>query len=83
MEYQPSFLLGDAVNAYNDGPLADGTQMGPFYEIESVSPAAMLKPGGSLEHVHSVFHFTGPEADLNKITESVFHISIEEIRSAF
>jgi hypothetical protein len=34
---------GDAVNAYNDGPLTDGTQMGPFYEIESVSPAAILK----------------------------------------
>ncbi|HEV7622420.1 MAG TPA: DUF6786 family protein, partial [Flavisolibacter sp.] len=36
---------GDAVNAYNDGPLADGSQMGPFYEVESVSPAALLKPG--------------------------------------
>ncbi len=33
---------GDAMNSYNDGPLADGSQMGPFYEIESVSPAAAL-----------------------------------------
>ena len=74
---------GDAVNAYNDGPLADGSQMGPFYEIESVSPAALLKPGASLEHVHSVFHFTGPEEELNKITESVFHISIDQIKAAF
>jgi hypothetical protein len=74
---------GDAVNAYNDGPLADGTQMGPFYEIESVSPAAILKPGESLFHQHSVFHFTGPESALNKITESVFHISIDQIISAF
>src|SRR5690606_29202764 len=48
---------GDAMNAYNDGPLADGTQMGPFYEIESVSPAANLKPGESLEHMHNVYHF--------------------------
>jgi hypothetical protein len=74
---------GDAVNAYNDGPLADGSQMGPFYEMESVSPAAWLKPGESLEHQHSVFHFTGPESALDKITESVFHISIDEIKSAF
>jgi hypothetical protein len=79
---RPAFS-GDAVNAYNDGPLADGTQMGPFYEIESVSPAAMLQAGGSLEHIHSVFHFTGPEEALNKITESVFHVSIEKIKSAF
>jgi hypothetical protein len=28
---------GDALNAYNDGKLADGTQMGPFYELESNS----------------------------------------------
>ncbi|HEX2535987.1 MAG TPA: DUF6786 family protein, partial [Chitinophagaceae bacterium] len=41
---------GDAVNAYNDGPLEDGNQMGPFYEIESVSPAAFLAPGASLTH---------------------------------
>jgi hypothetical protein len=74
---------GDAVNAYNDGPLADGTQMGPFYEIESVSPAAMLKPGESLEHTHSVLHFTGPDTELNKITESVFHISIDQIKAVF
>jgi hypothetical protein len=41
---KPSFA-GDAVNAYNDGPLPDGSQMGPFYEIESVSQAAFIKPG--------------------------------------
>ena len=36
-------FAGDAANAYNDGPLADGSQMGPFYELESSSPAAALK----------------------------------------
>ena len=25
---------GDALNSYNDGPLEDGSQMGPFYELE-------------------------------------------------
>jgi hypothetical protein len=37
-------LSGDVVNSYNDGPIADGSIMGPFYEIESSSPAALLAP---------------------------------------
>src|SRR5690606_23453999 len=45
---------GDAMNAYNDGPLADGSQMGPFYEIESVSPAAFIQPNEHIMHRHSV-----------------------------
>ncbi|HEU5052653.1 MAG TPA: DUF6786 family protein [Hanamia sp.] len=73
---------GDAVNAYNDGPLADGTQMGPFYELESVSPAAFLKPGGSLIHHHAVFHFTGDEKGLNTIAEKVLGVSLESIEQA-
>jgi hypothetical protein len=74
---------GDAVNAYNDGPLADGTQMGPFYEIESVSPAAFLKPGQSLSHNHTVFHFTGEEKVLDQIAIKLLGISLEEIKKAF
>ena len=76
-------LKGDAVNAYNDGPLADGTQMGPFYELESVSPAAFLKPGQSLTHQHSVFHFTGDTAALNQIAKKVLGSSLASIQTAF
>jgi len=74
---------GDAVNAYNDGPLADGGQMGPFYELESVSPAALLEPGQSQTHMHSVFHFTGPEAGLDVISRKVLGVSIEKIKAMF
>ncbi len=74
---------GDAVNAYNDGPLMSGSQMGPFYELESVSPAAFLSPGQSLEHNHHVFHFTGPEASLDKISRTVLGVSINQIKNAF
>lgn len=74
---------GDAVNAYNDGPLADGSQMGPFYELESVAPAIGLKPGQSWEHMHSVYHFTGPEESLDKISRAVLGVSIEKIKEAF
>jgi hypothetical protein len=74
---------GDAMNAYNDGPLEDGSQMGPFYEIESVSPAAFLKPNASLSHSHSVFHFTGSEEALGAIAKKIFGVSLDEIKKAF
>ena len=54
---------GDAANAYNDGPPSPGAKpLGPFYELESSSPAAALKPGKSLTHVHRTVHLSGPEA---------------------
>lgn len=74
---------GDAVNAYNDGPLEDGSQMGPFYEIESVSPPAFLKQGQSLTHNHSVFHFTGDTKFLNELAVKVFGISLQQIQNIF
>jgi hypothetical protein len=76
-------LVGDAVNAYNDGPLADGTQMGPFYELESVSPGAFLKPGGKLSHQHCIFHFTGNKAGLEKIAFKEFDMGLKDIQSVF
>ena len=39
-EIQDEPFRGDVVNSYNDGKLEDGTQLGPFYELESSSPAA-------------------------------------------
>ncbi|SHM63625.1 hypothetical protein SAMN04488057_102415 [Cyclobacterium lianum] len=74
---------GDAVNAYNDGPLGDGSQMGPFYELESVSPAAFLSPGESMAHFHHVYHFTGDESTLGKIARQLLGISIAEINEVF
>jgi len=79
---KPSFS-GDAVNAYNDGPLADGSQMGPFYEIESVSQAAFLKPNKSIIHKHSVFHFAGNEKALNEIAVQLLGISLNNINKTF
>ncbi len=76
-------LRGDAVNAYNDGPLDDGSQMGPFYELESVSPAAFLKPGEKLTHNHSVIHLTGTISELNQVARRTLGVSLEEIENAF
>lgn len=76
-------LIGDALNAYNDGPLEDGSIMGPFLELESCSPAAFIAPGESLSHNHNVFHFVGEEADMTVLTEKLFGISIEELKKVF
>ncbi|MEZ4826995.1 MAG: DUF6786 family protein [Bacteroidia bacterium] len=81
-ERQESPFGGDVVNAYNDGPLEDGSQMGPFYELETSSPAAFLAPGESMIHVHSTFHFSGEPEALNGIAEKVLGISIESITTA-
>ena len=64
-EIQKDPFSGDAINAYNDGPVEDGTQMGPFYELESSSPAANLKPGEKLLHRQRIFHFEGSEKQLS------------------
>lgn len=79
---QDNPLRGDAVNSYNDGPVEDGSIMGPFYEIESSSPAAFLKPGEKMTHVQRIFHFTGSENELNRITEKIFGLRLEQIKAS-
>lgn len=69
-------LVGDVLHAYNDGPLEDGAQMGPFLELESSSVAAQLKPGETLTHNHAVYHFVGDKSDLSKISETLLGISL-------
>lgn len=74
---------GDAINSYNDGPLENGDQLGPFYELESSSKAANLAPNESLTHYHRTFHFTGNEQQLNALSISLLHTSLNEIKNAF
>ena len=82
-EIQENPFKGDVLNSYNDGPLEDGSQMGPFYEIESSSRAAFLKPGESMTHYHRVFHFIGEAGELDKIVTEVLGVNIQKINSAF
>ncbi len=76
-------LNGDAVNSYNDGPVEDGSVMGPFYEIESSSPAALLLPGEKITHKQRIFHITGEEAKLSVIIEKLFNIPVSAISEGF
>lgn len=72
-ELQERPFEGDTVNAYNDGPLADGSRMGPFYELESSSPAGFPAPGGSFLHTHATFHFTGEPEELDRIAGALLN----------
>ena len=74
---------GDVVNSYNDGPLADGGQLGPFYELESSSPAKELKPGEMLEHRHITLHLEGDEALLNEIAKKTLGVSLKAVSLVF
>ena len=82
-EMQKSPFGGDAVNSYNDGPPSPGAKpLGPFYELETSSPAAALAPGKSIRHVHRTFHLQGAEADLNPVAKKVLGVTIADIKSA-
>ncbi len=74
---------GDAINSYNDGPVADGSIMGPFYEIETSSPGAELAPGGSLTHTQKVLHIQGSEAQIAPIVKDLFGVELGSITAKF
>jgi hypothetical protein len=77
-------FAGDACNSYNDGPPSPGAKpLGPFYEMESSSPAAALAPGKSLTHRHRTIHMSGDEAALDAVAQSTFGVSLKEIQGAF
>jgi len=83
-QIQEKPFAGDVVNSYNDGPSAPGAKpLGPFYELESSSPAAALAPGETLAHVHTTMHFQGPQKALDQIARKVLGVGLEEIEKAF
>ena len=83
-EHQREPYRGDAINSYNDGPPAPGAKaLGPFYELESSSPALALASGESAEHIHRTLHFVGALADLDAVARASLGVSIAEISSAF
>ncbi len=78
-ELQDKPYSGDALNSYNDGPLEDGSIMGPFYELETSSPALSLSPGEKYNHSQTTIHFSGPEDKLEIIYRKVMGASLNDI----
>jgi hypothetical protein len=82
-ELQDEPYKGDVVNSYNDGPAEPGAEpLGPFYELETSSPAAALKPGRTISHTHRTFHLQGPEPDLDVVAKAILGVTTGQIESA-
>ena len=83
-EIQQEPYKGDVINSYNDGPTTPGgAPLGPFYELETSSPAMALKSGESGSHLQQTIHFEGDEQHLSKISMELLGVSIEEIKDVF
>jgi hypothetical protein len=83
-EIQERPFRGDVSNSYNDGPPEPGVPpLGPFYELESSSPAAALAPGEELHHLHRTVHYRGPSESLDPVARERLGVSLAEIEAAF
>ena len=81
-ELQKQPYAGDVINAYNDGPAEVGAEpLGPFYELETSSPALPLESGASGTHIQTTFHFEGDLKQLNAIAQKTLGVSLAEIEA--
>ncbi|MHC4563251.1 MAG: DUF6786 family protein [Planctomycetota bacterium] len=79
-QMQDEPFAGDVVNSYNDGEATPGAgQLGPFYEMETSSPAAELAPGESITHVHQTMHFTGSQAALAAVASAALGVDLDAL----
>jgi hypothetical protein len=83
-EIQKQPYGGDAINAYNDGPPSPGAKpLGPFYELETSSPAAALQPDGTLTHIHTTYHLKGTPEQLDPVMMKLLGTSSKDVTGAF
>ena len=83
-EIQREPYKGDVINSYNDGSPEPGKPpLGPFFELETSSPALTLAPAQQHTHVHRTFHFVGPEGELDRLARVTINIGLNDIAAAF
>ncbi len=79
----PNSYVGDVANTYNDGPPSPGAKgLGPFYEIESLSPALALETGQTLTHHHRTVHLTADAETLASLAEQVLGVKLKAVHEA-
>lgn len=78
-EMQKDPFSGDVVNSYNDGPLANGEQLGPFYELESSSSVRELKRAESQTYIQVTCHFEGDYEGLKELAKNILGVDLEEL----
>ncbi len=74
----PADVYADVVRIRNNGP-DNPEARGRFVEIQSASPAALLRPKGRMQHFHRTIHLEGSERHLSDITKKIFGASLKEI----
>lgn len=83
-EIQEKPYAGDVINSYNDGAPEPGKPpLGPFYELETSSPALDLSPGESGTHIQITCHIEGGPTAIEPILLQLFGVSITDIKNAF
>ncbi|UOY04916.1 hypothetical protein L0P88_13245 [Muricauda sp. SCSIO 64092] len=79
-EIQEEPYKGDVVNSYNDGAPEPGAKpLGPFYELETSSPALALAPGETAEHIQMTFHLEGTPEILGGVIKQVFGVDAKDV----
>jgi hypothetical protein len=83
-EIQREPYKGDVVNSYNDGPPGPGKPaLGPFFELETSSPALVLAPAQPYTHVHRTFHLVGPDTELDRLARATLKVGLDDLTNAF
>jgi hypothetical protein len=83
-EHQADPFSGDVINSYNDGSPEPGKPpLGPFYELETSSPAAALGPGETMKHIQRTFHLQGTEPQLDAVARKALGVGLSDIAAAF
>lgn len=83
-EKQQDPFSGDVINSYNDGSPAPGEPpLGPFYELETSSPAAALKPGASILHRQTTIHLTGDATSMDAVANKHLRTSLKTLKQVF
>ena len=72
------------INSYNDGSPEPGKPpLGPFYELETSSPAAALKPAESITHRQTTIHLSGDAEALDAVANKQLHTSLKTLKTVF
>ncbi len=82
-EIQDAPYDGDVINSYNDGPNESGGMLGPFFELETISPALKLAPQENYCHIHRTIRMQGNRNKINDVANKVFGVGLDVIEQQF